>query len=236
MFGNVVEGFERHRVDCFDLQCLHKALSLGIIVRIASAPHGADQAVRFQHFAIGCVAYWADSNGRRNTCTQEVAMGIRKRRSNRSGRAPLPSPGRPPVAGRFELQQFWLGIAQGMTSEDAALAAGMSQPVGTRLFRKAGGMPPAMFRSSAKPPSGRYSRLRNARRSHFFAFRAFRGARSDADLADPPRPSLVSYDAMPRHAAAAWSIVHRQPNGTPSDRPVGPNRPSLRSTQPCALM
>jgi IS30 family transposase len=43
-----------------------------------------------------------------------------------------------------------------MTSEDAALEAGMSQPVGTRLFRQAGGMAPAMFRSSTKPPSGRY--------------------------------------------------------------------------------
>jgi IS30 family transposase len=43
-----------------------------------------------------------------------------------------------------------------MTSEDAALAAGMSQPVGTRLFRLAGGMAPAMFRSSTKPPSERY--------------------------------------------------------------------------------
>lgn len=86
-------------------------------------------------------------------------MGIQKRRSHRSGRAPLPSPGRPPVAGRSELQQFWLGIAQGMTSEDAALAAGMSQPVGTKMFRKAGGMPPAMFRSSTKPLSGRYLSL-----------------------------------------------------------------------------
>ena len=43
-----------------------------------------------------------------------------------------------------------------MASEDAAVQAGMSQAVGTRLFRKAGGMPPAMFRSSAKPLSGRY--------------------------------------------------------------------------------
>ena len=83
-------------------------------------------------------------------------MTLRKRRSHRSGRAPLPSPGRPPAAKRSELQQFWLGIARGMTSEDAALAAGLSQPVGTRLFREAGGMPPAMFRSSAKPPSERY--------------------------------------------------------------------------------
>jgi IS30 family transposase len=46
-----------------------------------------------------------------------------------------------------------------MTSEDAALTAGMSQPVGTRLFRQAGGMPPAMFRSSIKPLSGRYLSL-----------------------------------------------------------------------------
>ena len=83
-------------------------------------------------------------------------MSIRKRRSARSGRAPLPSPGRPPVAGRDEQSRFWRAIAAGLTSEDAALEAGMSQPVGTRWFRKAGGMPPAMFRSSAKPPSGRY--------------------------------------------------------------------------------
>lgn len=83
-------------------------------------------------------------------------MIFRKRRSHRSGRAPLPSPGRPPEAKRSELQQFWLGIARGMTSESAAFEAGISQPVGTRLFRKAGGMPPSMFRCSTRPPSGRY--------------------------------------------------------------------------------
>ena len=86
-------------------------------------------------------------------------MRIRKRRSDRSGRAPLPSPGRPPVAGRDEGRRFWLAIATGMSSEDAAVEAGVSQPVGTRWFRKAGGMPPAMFRSSAKPLSGRYLSL-----------------------------------------------------------------------------
>ena len=83
-------------------------------------------------------------------------MNIRKRRSDRSGRAPLPSPGRPPVAGREERSLFWAAIAAGLTSVDAAVEAGVSQPVGTRWFRKAGGMPPAMFRSSAKPLSGRY--------------------------------------------------------------------------------
>ena len=83
-------------------------------------------------------------------------MNIRKRRSDRSGRAPLPSPGRPPVAGREERSLFWAAIAAGLTSVDAAVEAGVSQPVGTRWFRKAGGMPPTMFRSLAKPLSGRY--------------------------------------------------------------------------------
>ena len=86
-------------------------------------------------------------------------MSIRKRRSARSGRAALPSPGRPPVAGRDEQNSFWRAIAAGLSSEDAALEAGVSQPVGTRWFRKAGGMPPAKFRSSAKPLCGRYLSL-----------------------------------------------------------------------------
>src|SRR5499433_3028370 len=86
----------------------------------------------------------------------EVAMTGRRRRSNRSGRAPLFLPGRPVVAGRDQQRRFWAAIAAGMASEDAAVQAGMSQAVGTRLFRKAGGMPPAMFRPSAKPLSGRY--------------------------------------------------------------------------------
>src|SRR5215475_14710852 len=83
-------------------------------------------------------------------------MTRRRRRSDRSGRAPLFSPGRPVVAGRDEQRRFWAAIAAGITSEDAARQAGMSQAVGTRLFRKAGGMLPAMFRPSAKPLSGRY--------------------------------------------------------------------------------
>lgn len=86
-------------------------------------------------------------------------MSIRKRRSDRSGRAPLPPSGRPPVAGREERRRFWAAIAVGMASEDAAIEAGASQAVGTRWFRKAGGMPPAMFGLSAKPLSGRYLSL-----------------------------------------------------------------------------
>ena len=83
-------------------------------------------------------------------------MNIRKRRSNRSGRAPLSSPGRPPVAGRDERRRFWAAIAAGKASEVAAVGAGVPPAVGTRWFRKAGGMPPAMFGLSAKPLSGLY--------------------------------------------------------------------------------
>src|SRR5271155_2157335 len=87
---------------------------------------------------------------------KEVAMKIQKRRSDRSGRAPLSSPGRPSVAGRDERRRFWAAIAVGLESEDAALEAGVPPAVGTRWFRKAGGIPPAMFGQSAKPLSGRY--------------------------------------------------------------------------------
>jgi IS30 family transposase len=71
----------------------------------------------------------------------------------------LLSPGRPPVAGRDERRRFWVGIASGMSSEDAAITAGVPQAIGTRWFRKAGGMPPAIFGRSAKPLSGRYLSL-----------------------------------------------------------------------------
>jgi hypothetical protein len=77
------------------------------------------------------------------------------RRSDRSGRAPLFSLGRPPVAGRDERRRFWAAIAAGITREDAAVGVGVPQAVGTRWFRKAGGMPPSMFGLSAKPLSGR---------------------------------------------------------------------------------
>jgi len=83
-------------------------------------------------------------------------MKLAKRRSDRSGRTPLFSPGRPSVAGRDQRRRFWAAIAVGLESVDAALAAGVPPAVGTRWFRTAGGISPAMFGRSAKPLSGRY--------------------------------------------------------------------------------
>ena len=83
-------------------------------------------------------------------------MGKRKRNSDRAGRAPLWSPGRPGVGLREERRRFWTVIAAGRSSEVAAAEGGVSPSVGARWFQKAGGMPPTIFAPSAKPLSGRH--------------------------------------------------------------------------------
>ena len=83
-------------------------------------------------------------------------MTVRRRRSDRSGRSKLHSPGRPDSARRDELVRFWAAIATGRSREDAARDAGVSPPVGSRWFRRSGGMPPSHLSQSAKPLSGRY--------------------------------------------------------------------------------
>lgn len=75
-----------------------------------------------------------------------------RRRSDRAGRGPIRSPGRPTAGRRQHRQAFWKAIARGLSSEDAALEAGVSQPVGTRWFRENGGMPPTNLTAL----SGRY--------------------------------------------------------------------------------
>ena len=79
-----------------------------------------------------------------------------RRRSDRALRSKLRSPGRPPVARQAHQRRFWVLIAAGQSSEDAAIGAGVSAPVGARWFRKAGGMPPSTLAPSSKPLSGRY--------------------------------------------------------------------------------
>jgi len=68
-----------------------------------------------------------------------------------TGRPAMRSPGRPPVRRDVE-RAFWVKIAEGLSSEDAAKACGVSGPVGSRWFRERGGMPSIQLSS----PSGRY--------------------------------------------------------------------------------
>jgi len=81
---------------------------------------------------------------------------VGRRRSERALRGKLRSPGRPPVARQEHRRRFWALVAAGVPSEDAAMEVGVSQPVGFRWFREAGGMPPSHLAPSLKPSSGRY--------------------------------------------------------------------------------
>ena len=79
--------------------------------------------------------------------------GVRERqRAVRAMRGQMWSPGRPSTARREDRVRFWEAIAGGASSEDAAVATGVSQAVGSRWFRQAGGMPPIAL----GPLSGRY--------------------------------------------------------------------------------
>lgn len=53
-------------------------------------------------------------------------MSTRRRRSGRSGRGALRSPGRPSAARREDRRQFWVLIAAGRSSEDAAVGVGVA--------------------------------------------------------------------------------------------------------------
>ena len=76
----------------------------------------------------------------------------KRRRSDRALRPPMGSPGRPPLGRREHRQRFWEEVARGLSSEESAVAAGVSPAVGARWFRQCGGMPPF----SLRPLSGRY--------------------------------------------------------------------------------
>ena len=83
-------------------------------------------------------------------------MKAHKRASDRCTRSKLRSPGHPPGWQRENVCRFWQAIACGRSSEEAAMDAGVSAPVGARWFRGAGGMPPTHVSPSAKPTTGRY--------------------------------------------------------------------------------
>ena len=69
-----------------------------------------------------------------------------------TGRAAMRSPGKPALRRDVE-RLFWREIAKGLTSEDAAVAVGASQAVGSRWFRERGGMPSFMLGPAVGPLS-----------------------------------------------------------------------------------
>lgn len=94
--------------------------------------------------------------GGKQSIRKSSTKSPRKRRSARSGRSALRSPGRPTVAHRADRQRFWRAIAAGWTTEAAAAEGRVSTPVAARWFRVAGGMPPSHLSPSSLTLSGRY--------------------------------------------------------------------------------
>ena len=140
-----------------------------------------------------------------------------------TGRPAMRSPGRPPVARREHRQRFWLAISEGLSSEDAAAAAGVSPAVGARWFREGGGMPTA----SPAPLLGRY--LSFAEREEIAILRA-QGASGRAIARRLRRRSHARYAGTLRHIAASWSIERPRRSGMPSDVRSVPRSPSSPAT------
>ena len=130
-----------------------------------------------------------------------------KRGLGRRLRGPLRSPGRPGVAKREDRRQFWLAIASGWTSEDAGRDAGVASAVGSRWFRKAGGMPPSHLAPWAPPPSGRH--LSFAEREEIALFRAQgHGVREIARRLGRA-PSTVSRELRRNAATRGGELAYR---------------------------
>ncbi len=131
-------------------------------------------------------------------------MGTARRRAaDRAGRRAMRSPGRPPVGRLEHRQRFWMAIARGLSSEDAAAEAGVSGPVGVRWFREGGGMPSVTL----APASGRY--LSFAEREEVGTLRAQgAGVREIARQVDRS-PSTISRELRRNAATRSGGLEYR---------------------------
>ena len=127
----------------------------------------------------------------------------KQRQSSRAGRSPIRSPGRPTAGRREHRQAFWKAIARGLTSEDAALAAGVCQPVGTRWFRDNGGMPP----TTLAPLSGRY--LSFSEREEIALLRAQRAGVREIARRTGRCPSTISRELRRNAATRSGGFDYR---------------------------
>ena len=151
----------------------------------------------------------------------------KRRRSDLAGRPAMRSPGRPP-AGRLEhRQRFWVAIARGLSSEDAAAEAGVSAAVGVRWFREGGGCRRSLWSrrqgGTCRSPSGRRSRSCVAAapgcgRSRASSVARHRRSRGNSDATPPP--AVVVWSIAPR--PAQWHAERRARRPKPAKLAVNP--------------
>ena len=113
------------------------------------------------------------------------------------------SPGRPSTARREDRVRFWGTIARGASTDDAAVAAGVSSPVGARWFRHAGGMPPI----SLVPLSGRY--LSFAEREEIAILRAQQHGARDIARRVGRSPSTISRELRRNASTRNYRVSYR---------------------------
>ncbi len=122
--------------------------------------------------------------------------------ADRALRPAMRSPGRPEPS-RAVQRQFWRLIAQGVSTDDAAVEVGVSTPVAQRWFRHAGGMSPI----DLDEPTGRY--LSFAEREEIALLRAKgAGVREIARKIDRD-PSTISRELRRNAATRSGQQVYR---------------------------
>jgi hypothetical protein len=160
--------------------------------------------------------------------SSQIGMTIQKRRSDRSGRAALRSPGRPPLARRENYQQFWAAVAASRSSKEAAIDAGVSPAVGGRWFRRAVACHRHIFYGLQSPYRAVSYRLPSAKRSPSCGFRSTEFAPLLTSSGGLLQRSRASCAGMLRHAAADWNIGPPPRNGMLIARCAAPKQPSWR--------
>ena len=134
-----------------------------------------------------------------------------------TGRPAMRSPGRPPIRRDVE-RAFWVKIAEGLTSEDAAIGCGVSGSVGSRWFRERGGMPTVEL----GPSTGRYLSFSEREEIALLRAQGF-GVRAIARRsAGHRRRSHVSSAATLRLGERTSSIGPGSRDGRRSWLPAGP--------------
>jgi IS30 family transposase len=134
-----------------------------------------------------------------------LEMGTMKERQREVQlyRGQVPSPGRPTVAWRQDRVRFWAAIARGAMTEDAAVEAGVSSPVGFRWFRHAGGVNPCL----SPTVSGRY--LSFSEREDIAIFRARGlGVREIARHLGRS-PSTISRELRRNASTRTWRLEYK---------------------------
>jgi IS30 family transposase len=98
-------------------------------------------------------------------------------------------------------------IAAGQSSWDAAIGVGVSEAVGSRWFREAGGMPPSALGRSSKPPSGRY--LSFAEREEIALWRAQGHGVREVSRRLGRAPSTISRELRRNAATRSGGLEYR---------------------------